>query len=123
MSNSGTLTSCFADFNRFPIPAFLASKSPSSFMDSSTIVFGVVLSGDALLVGGSDEISISIIIDDRRRRAGSSGNIDRRKDIGLGGWAVFCWYVECAFDASGKSRAMVDGRSKDHDRTKSSART
>jgi hypothetical protein len=92
-------------------------------MDSSAIACVAVRSGEALLVGGSDETSISIIIDDRLRRAGSSGNIDRREDIGLGGWAFFGWYVEDVFGASGKSRAMVDGRSKDQERTKSSAIT
>ena len=91
ISKSGTLTSCFADFIKFPIPAFLASKSPSSLMDSSAIVFGAARSGEALLVGGSDEISISIIIDDRLRRAGSSGNIDRREDMGLGGRSFLVW--------------------------------
>jgi len=92
-------------------------------MDSSAIIFGAVRSGEALLVGGSDEISISIIIVDRRRRAGSSGNIDRRGDIGLGDCIFLGSYAKDAFDASGKSRAMVDGRSKDHERTKSRART
>lgn len=92
-------------------------------MDSSVMVFGALRSGDALLVGGSEEISISIMIDDRLRRAGSSGNIDRREVIGLGGVAFLSWLVEDAFDASGKSREIVDGRSKDHERTKSSART
>jgi hypothetical protein len=62
-------------------------------------------------------------MEDRLRRAGSSGNIERRDNIGLGGWASLGWYVEDAFVASGKSRAMVDGRSKDHERTKSSAKT
>jgi hypothetical protein len=88
-------------------------------MDSSAILFGTVRSGEARLVGGSDEISISIMIVDRRRRAGSSGNIDRREDIGLGD----CIFLGSCADASGKSRVIVDGRSKDHDRTKSRART
>jgi len=63
------------------------------------------------------------MIVDRRRRAGSSGNIDRREDIGLGDWILLRSRVEDVFNASGKPRATVDGRSKDHDRTKSRART
>jgi len=60
-------------------------------MVSSAIVFGAFLSGEALLVGGSDEISMSIIMEDRLRKAGSSGNIERRDIVGLGGWAAFGW--------------------------------
>jgi len=102
------------------MPAFLASKSPSSLMDSSAMPLGAVCSGEALRVGGSDEMSISIIMDALLRRAGSRGNIDR-EDKGLGDDTVLGSYD--AFDASGKSRAMVDGRSNDHERTRSSART
>jgi hypothetical protein len=87
------------------------------------MVFGATRSGEALRVGGSDEMSISIIMDDRLRRAGSSGNIDRRVDLGFGDAIFLGSYVETAFGASGKSRAMVDGRSNDHERTRSRART
>jgi len=84
MSNSGTLTSCFADFIRFPSPALRAKKSLSSWIVS--IGRGLVpacLSGEALRVGGRDVTSISIKIEDLRLKAGSSGN-KGREGMGAG---------------------------------------
>lgn len=62
---------------------------------------GAVRTGEALRVGGSDGISISIIMRDRLRRAGSSGNIDLRADLGCGAAIDVILpgsCVECAFD-------------------------
>jgi len=116
MSNSSTLTSCLADLIKFPIPAFLANRSLSLIV-SPAIPFEVIRSGDALRVGGSDDISMSIMMDERFRSAGSRGNIGRREDLGLDGAVSF---VASPFVAS--SRWTVDGRSNDHERTRSSAR-
>lgn len=100
------------------MPAFLASRSPSSLIVSPAIPFEAFRSGDALRVGGSDETSMSIMMDERLRSAGSRGNIDRREDLGLDG-VVSC--VEAPFVVS--FRWTVEGRSNDHERTRSSART
>lgn len=116
MSNSSTLTSCLADLIKFPIPAFLANRSLSLIV-SPAIPFEVIRSGDALRVGGSDDISMSIMMDERFRSAGSRGNIGRREDLGLDGAVSF---VGSPFVAS--SRWTVDGRSNDHERTRSNAR-
>lgn len=110
MSNSGTCTSCFADFISLPMPALRAIKSPSlsviaSCCNVAPFVGGRV--GDAERVGGSVGISMSIMMVDCRRIAGSSAN---RVAIGLGGLRDV-----------GESRTAVDGRSKDHERTRSKA--
>jgi len=117
MSNSGTLTSCFADFIKFPKPAFRAKRSLSSRIVSIECWFSSMsLLGEPLRVGGRDKMSISIMIEDLRRKAGSRGNsglegdgttIDRFSIIGecLGLWTA------------------VDGRANDHERTRSNANT
>ena len=113
MSNSGTLTSCFADFIKLPMPALRATKSPSSLNSSRTLRTGDVprvgeRDGDALRVGGAVDMSMSIRMDDWRRRAGSRA---KRVDSGLGGRRK-----------ARVSRTTVDGRWKDHVRTRSRAR-
>ena len=120
MSNSGTLTSCFADLMRLPMPALRATKSPSSLSSSFTVRTGEASlpsrppprvgesDGDARRVGGADETSISMKIDDLRRSAGSSA---KRVEIGLGGRR----------STERLSRTTVDGRWNDHVRTRSSA--
>ena len=115
MSNSGTLTSCFADFIKFPKPAFRANKSLSSWIVSIKCWFvSVPLTGEALRVGGRDKMSISIIIEDLRRNAGSRGNNGREGDgdnmdpfsvVGERPWTA------------------VEGRANDHERTRSNANT
>jgi hypothetical protein len=76
----------------------------------------VPLTGEALRVGGRDKMSISIIIEDLRRNAGSRGNngregngdvIDPFSTVGerLGPWTA------------------VEGRANDHERTRSNANT
>ena len=114
MSNSGTLTSCFADFIKFPKPAFRAKRSLSSRIVSIECWFSSMsLLGEPLRVGGRDKMSISIMIEDLRRKAGSRGNsglegdVDRFSIIGecLGLWTA------------------VDGRANDHERTRSNANT
>jgi len=86
ISKSGTCTSCFAVFKRLPNPAFRAIKSPSSLMVSfmsgrgSPVSLG---SGEGRRVGGAVDKSMSIMIEDLRRKAGSRANI--RAVFGLGG--------------------------------------
>ncbi len=114
MSNSGTLTSCFADFIKLPMPAFRATKSPSSLSSSLALLrTGDVprvgeRDGDALRVGGAVSMSMSMSIDDWRRNAGSSA---KRVERGLGGRR-----------RARVSRTTVDGRWKDHVRTRFKAR-
>lgn len=113
MSNSGTLTSCLADFMRLPMPAFRATRSPSSLNSSFTIGTGDEPRagervGDALRVGGAVVTSISMRMDDLWRSAGSSA---KRVEIGLLGRSM-----------ERLSRTTVDGRWNDQDRTRSSAR-
>ena len=111
MSNSGTLTSCLADFMRLPIPALRATRSPSS-LNSSLVAGTGDLSrvgepvGDALRVVGAVVTSMSMRIDDLLRSAGSSA---KRVEIGLGGCRARL------------SRTTVDGLSNDHVRTRSNA--
>lgn len=114
ISNSGTLTSCFADFIKLPSPAFRASTSPS-FNSSSIRVgdaglpFSVSLgAGEAPRVGGAVVTSISIKIEDLRRRAGSRA---KRADTGLGGGRE-----------EGPSGIVTDGLSNDQVRTRSNAK-
>lgn len=116
MSNSGTFTSCFADFIKLPIPALRATRSPSSFSVSSSFATRGgeppregEREGDARRVGGAVVTSMSMRIEDLWRSAGSSA---KRVDTGLGGRR-----------AARPSRTTVDGRWKDHERTRSSART
>jgi len=91
MSNSGTCTSCFAVFKRLPNPAFRAIKSPSSLIVSFISDVGGSPaprgSGDGRRVGGAVNKSMSIMIEDLRRMAGSNASI--RTVVGLGG-AIFC---------------------------------
>lgn len=103
------------------MPAFLANSS--SLMGSSAIPFRAGRSGEALLVDGSDGSSMSIKMEDRLRKAGSSGNIDRRVDVGLDGTDLLVNCVSEAYDASGTCREVVDGLSNDHERTRSRAST
>lgn len=106
MSNSGTCTSCFAVFKRLPNPAFRAIKSPSSLMVSFVRDAGsspAPGSGDGRRVGGAVNRSMSMMIEDLRRMAGSSASI-LRAVVGLGG-AIF-----------------REGRSNDQDLTRSNAR-
>lgn len=113
MSNSGTLTSCFADFIKFPKPAFRAKRSLSSRIVSIKCWSGSVpLTGEALRVGGRDKMSISIIIEDLRRNAGSRGNNGREGE----GDAIDPLVGERPWTA-------VEGRANDHDRTRSNANT
>ena len=115
MSNSGTLTSCFADFIKLPKPAFRANRSLSSWIVSIKCRSrSVLLTGEALRVGGRDRMSISIIIDDLRRNAGSRGNNGREGD----GDAID------PFSAVGERPwTAVEGRANDHERTRSNAKT
>ena len=112
MSNSGTLTSCFADLMRLPMPALRATKSPSCL--SSTFSGGTgelgragERVGDALRVGGAVETSMSMRIDVLWRNAGSRA---KRVEIGLGG-----------LHSDRRSRTTVDGLWNDHVLTRSSA--
>jgi hypothetical protein len=66
-------------------------------------------SGDDRRVGGAVDKSMSILIEDRRRIAGSNASI-LRAVVGLGG-DIFCM----------GSWASTDGRSKDQDLTRSNA--
>lgn len=112
ISNSGTSTSCLAVFKRLPSPAFRAIKSPSSLMVSMSGAGGSSTplgSGDARRVGGSADKSMSMMIEDLRRMAGSSASI-LRAVVGLGG-ETFCV----------GSWATTDGRSNDHVLTRSNA--
>lgn len=120
MSNSGTCTSCFADFIKLPSPALRASTSVSSLAGSSSMTDEAARSGEVARVGGIEGMSISISIDDRRRIPGPSPSIDLRDMEGLmgGGGAFFMFN----FSANEDCRTTV-GRSNDHDRTRSSART
>ena len=115
MSNSGTLTSCFADFIKFPKPAFRAKRSLSSWIVSIKCWSGSVpLTGEALRVGGRDKMSMSIMIEDLRRNAGSRGNIGREGE----GDAIN------PFSAVGERPwTAVEGRANDHERTRSNANT
>jgi len=91
ISKSGTSTSCLAVFMRLPSPAFRAIKSPSSLIVSMSGAGGSSTplgSGDARRVGGSIDKSMSIMIEDLRRMAGSSASI-LRTVVGLGG-ETFC---------------------------------
>lgn len=134
MSNSGTWTSCFADFIKLPKPALRAKKSLSSLMTGTVGTTGDVLSapflasrsGDAERVAGNENMSMSIFMDERRRRAGSSGNTGLRVIVGLGGSEALSTSMGLAGALSSERcprRSAVDGRSKDHERTRSSART
>ena len=94
------------------MPALRAIKSPSpSFNVSPLLVditpLGIRIVGDAERVGGALLMSISIIIDDRRRNAGSSANLVAR---GLGGRRMV-----------GESGIAVDGRSNDQLETRFNA--
>ena len=116
MSNSGTLTSCFADFIKCPKPAFRAKKSLSSWIVSIKRWFGFVsMTGEALRVGGRDKMSISIIIEDLRRKAGSRGN-------GRDGDGTIMVPLSSVGKPPGL-RTAVDGRANDHERTRSNANT
>ena len=91
------------------MPTLRASKSPSPSTlstDSGAIdvPFTAGAVGDAGLVGGSEAISMSIIIEARLRNAGSSAN---RVVIGLGGGRI----------RADVSRGATDGRWKDQPRT------
>lgn len=114
MSNSGTLTSCFADFIKFPRPACRARKSLSSGMVSICWLLLAGLMGDPMRVGGRDVMSMSIIMLDRLRRAGSRENKGRE---GIGDTRL------SDIDDILDSRIAVEGRGKDHDRTRSRAKT
>jgi hypothetical protein len=75
----------------------------------------VSLTGEALRVGGRDKMSISIIIEDLRRKAGSRGN-------GRDGDGT----TMVPLSAVGKPlglRTAVEGRANDHERTRSNANT
>jgi hypothetical protein len=74
---------------------------------ASSIALG---SGDDRRVGGAVDKSISIMIEDLRRIAGSSASI-LRAVVGLGG-EIFC----------AGSWLIADGRSNDQDLTRSNAR-
>lgn len=65
-------------------------------------------SGETLRVGAGDAMSMSIIIDERLRSLGSSARDLRNVAYGVGG---------CSVGAG----TDIDGRSKDHERTRSSA--
>lgn len=74
------------------------------------------LTGETLRVGGRDKMSISIIIEDLRRNAGSRGNNGREGD----GDAID------PFSAVGERLGLwtaVEGRANDHERTRSNANT
>ena len=115
MSNSGTFTSCFAVFIKFPKPAFRAKRSLSSWIVSIKCCFGSVsLAGEALRVGGRDKMSMSIMIEDLRRRAGSRGN------NGLEGDGTT---IDPLSTVGERLRTAVDGRANDHERTRSNAST
>ena len=112
ISNSGTSTSCLAVFIRLPSPAFRAIKSLSSlivFMSGAGGSSTPLGSGDARRVGGSVNKSMSMMIEDLRRMAGSSASI-LRTVVGLGG-EIFCV----------GSWVSTDGRSNDHVLTRSNA--
>jgi len=74
------------------------------------------LVGEALRVGGRDKMSISIMIEDLRRKAGSRGNNGREGDgatkepFSIVGERLGLW-------------TAVDGRANDHERTRSNANT
>jgi hypothetical protein len=72
------------------------------------------LLGDPMRVGGSDVMSMSIIMLDRLRRAGSRGNKGRE---GIGDTRLSD--IVDILD----SRIAMEGRGKDHERTRSSAKT
>lgn len=117
MSNSGTWTSCLADFIRLPRPALRARKSPSSFIGigSSGIVGsieGARRLGDADRVGGSEGMSMSMMIEDLLRIAGSRANMECRDALS-----------SSRIEDIGVSRMIVDGLSNDQERTRSSPRT
>lgn len=96
------------------MPALRATRSPFSCCGCITSVSaeGVLLGarrvGDALRVDGAVGMSMSIMIDDCRRMAGSRA---KRVASGLGGCRII-----------GDSRTAVDGLSKDHVRTRSRAK-
>ena len=78
-------------------------------MVSMTRGFFVSCAGEAERVGGREIMSMSIIIEDLRRKAGSNGKSGR--DTGADVLEIL------------GSRAAVDGRTNDQDRTRSKAKT
>lgn len=106
--NSGTWTSCLADLSRLPRPALRAKRSLSSLMGSSVGTLTSERSGETLRVGAVDAMSMSMIIDERLRSLGSSASDLRNAVYGLGG-------------GSNGAMTEIDGRSKDHERMRSSA--
>ena len=110
MSNSGTWTSCFADFNKLPMPALRANRSLSSLMASTGWDWNFVCaSGVSCRVGGRERMSMSIMIDDWRRSERSRGNEVRD---GTGDRT----------DGEYEGRITDVGRVNDHPRTRSKAR-
>lgn len=74
------------------------------------------LTGEALRVGGRDKMSISIIIEDLRRNAGSRGNDGREGD----GDEIDPFSV---LGERWGPWTAVEGRANDHERTRSNANT
>lgn len=106
--NSGTWTSCLADLSRLPRPALRAKRSLSSFMVSCMGTLTSDRLGETLRVEAGDATSMSIIIDGRLRSFGSRAKDLRNVADEVGGGSV-------------GAGIDIDGRSKDHERTRSSA--
>lgn len=132
ISNSGTCTSCLADFIKLPNPALRAIKSFSSLIVGKVVTgdvfsspFFPLRSGDVERVSGKDNISTSILIDERRRKERSSWNIGIRVIVGLGGSETLSESIGVVgvLVSLSARRGVTEGLSKDQERTRSSART
>lgn len=112
MSNSGTETSCFADFMSIPNPD-LRTTSSLLFPFTSSGIAGNVVSGEAGRVEGSDGTSMSMTMEDLRRCTEPVNN-GGREDEGL---------LRSVPSESSLSfgRTKFVGRSKDQDFTRSKA--